>query len=383
MLGNEQNVDSECGSRNPRTRNRNERGTRNPTWNPEPGTRNQQPLPPARLAPMFHRKAVLAAAVLCTGLAGTACRSPRPGPSADWPTHGGDPGPSAVFVARPDQHRRTSRRLKVAWTLPHARRATGQPLADPVQPHRRPRRALRHVRRRLKTFALDAATGRQLWVFDPFAAADAAPVRSASTAASCSGRAATNAASWSRRGPAPLRARRAHRHADPHVRANGQRLAAGRARARRQQAVCACRTRPAAIYKDLLILGTRVSEGPGPAAPGHIRAYDVRTGKIRWMFHTIPLARRLRLRHVAAGRLDAHRRRQRLERHQRGRRARTRLPADRIGRLRFLGRQPAGREPLCQLPARARGRTPASGCGTTSWCTTTSGIAIRRPHPCS
>ena len=45
---------------------------------------------------------------------------------------------------------------------------------------------------------------------------------------------------------------------------------------------------PGGIYKDLLILGTRVSEGPGPAAPGHIRAYDVRTGKIRWTFHTIP-----------------------------------------------------------------------------------------------
>jgi quinoprotein glucose dehydrogenase len=47
-------------------------------------------------------------------------------------------------------------------------------------------------------------------------------------------------------------------------------------------------TTPGAIYKDLLILGSRVSEGPGPAAPGHIRAYDVRSGKIRWIFHTIP-----------------------------------------------------------------------------------------------
>jgi quinoprotein glucose dehydrogenase len=45
---------------------------------------------------------------------------------------------------------------------------------------------------------------------------------------------------------------------------------------------------PGAIYRDLLIVGSRVSEGPGPSAPGHIRAYDVRTGKIRWMFHTIP-----------------------------------------------------------------------------------------------
>lgn len=44
---------------------------------------------------------------------------------------------------------------------------------------------------------------------------------------------------------------------------------------------------PGVIYKDLLILGTRVSEGTD-AAPGHIRAYDVRTGKQVWMFRTIP-----------------------------------------------------------------------------------------------
>lgn len=45
---------------------------------------------------------------------------------------------------------------------------------------------------------------------------------------------------------------------------------------------------PGAIYGDLLILGTRVSEGPGPSAPGHIRAYNVLSGKIEWVFHTIP-----------------------------------------------------------------------------------------------
>lgn len=46
-------------------------------------------------------------------------------------------------------------------------------------------------------------------------------------------------------------------------------------------------TSPGTVYKDLLILGTRVDEAP-PAAPGHIRAYDVRTGKMQWIFHTIP-----------------------------------------------------------------------------------------------
>ena len=47
-------------------------------------------------------------------------------------------------------------------------------------------------------------------------------------------------------------------------------------------------TTPGIVFGDLLILGTRVSEGPGPAAPGHIRAYDIRTGEMKWIFHTIP-----------------------------------------------------------------------------------------------
>ena len=37
---------------------------------------------------------------------------------------------------------------------------------------------------------------------------------------------------------------------------------------------------PGTIYKDLFITGTRVSESMD-AAPGYVRAYDVRTGEIR------------------------------------------------------------------------------------------------------
>lgn len=46
-------------------------------------------------------------------------------------------------------------------------------------------------------------------------------------------------------------------------------------------------TTPGVIYKGILVIGSLVSEGL-PAAPGHIRGYDVRTGKLRWMFRTIP-----------------------------------------------------------------------------------------------
>jgi quinoprotein glucose dehydrogenase len=44
---------------------------------------------------------------------------------------------------------------------------------------------------------------------------------------------------------------------------------------------------PGVVYKDMLIVGSLVGEAL-PAAPGHIRAYDLRTGKMRWIFHTIP-----------------------------------------------------------------------------------------------
>lgn len=46
-------------------------------------------------------------------------------------------------------------------------------------------------------------------------------------------------------------------------------------------------TSPAVIYKDLLIVGGRLPETL-PSLPGDIRAYDVRSGKQRWIFHTIP-----------------------------------------------------------------------------------------------
>ena len=46
-------------------------------------------------------------------------------------------------------------------------------------------------------------------------------------------------------------------------------------------------TSPAVIYKDLMIVGGRESETL-PASYGDIRAYEVRTGKLRWAFHTIP-----------------------------------------------------------------------------------------------
>ena len=44
---------------------------------------------------------------------------------------------------------------------------------------------------------------------------------------------------------------------------------------------------PGVIFEDLFIIGSTVPETL-PGAPGNIRAYDTTTGQMRWTFHTIP-----------------------------------------------------------------------------------------------
>lgn len=46
-------------------------------------------------------------------------------------------------------------------------------------------------------------------------------------------------------------------------------------------------TSPGIVYQDVIIVGFRTSE-TAPAAPGAVRAYDVRTGQQRWIFNLIP-----------------------------------------------------------------------------------------------
>jgi len=47
-------------------------------------------------------------------------------------------------------------------------------------------------------------------------------------------------------------------------------------------------TSPPAIYQDLVITGAAVPEYPSRGPSGVVRAFDVRSGKLVWTFHTIP-----------------------------------------------------------------------------------------------
>ena len=45
---------------------------------------------------------------------------------------------------------------------------------------------------------------------------------------------------------------------------------------------------PGAIYKNLIITGAQLQEQPAKGPAGDIRAWDIRTGKLAWTFHTVP-----------------------------------------------------------------------------------------------
>ncbi|WP_420151870.1 PQQ-binding-like beta-propeller repeat protein [Spirosoma sp.] len=150
---------------------------------------------------------------------------------------------------------------------------------------------------RMKLFAVEAATGKQLWQFDPFSdpdkrprfhplrgvmywedreRADARDKRILYTVGSSLY--AINALTGK-----PVESFGKNGEIDLHE-GLGDKETLGHDVANLSIRV----TTPGVIYKDLLITGSAVNEG-GDAPPGYIRAFDVRTGKLAWVFHTIPL----------------------------------------------------------------------------------------------
>jgi len=87
------------------------------------------------------------------------------------------------------------------------------------------------------------------------------------------------------------------------------------------------RTHPGRIFEDLLILGSATNEEYN-SGPGDIRAYDVRTGRPGVDLSYDSPRGRTRLRYLAERCLEVDWRRQRLEQHGSGCKARHRLRPD-------------------------------------------------------
>ncbi len=79
-----------------------------------------------------------------------------------------------------------------------------------------------------------------------------------------------------------------YRPLDPVIRRYGGRSISSKGSAAIRETCSWCNPRrPGRVFEDLLILGSATNQGYG-SAPGDIRAFDVRTGRLVWTFHTIP-----------------------------------------------------------------------------------------------
>ncbi|HET7116729.1 MAG TPA: pyrroloquinoline quinone-dependent dehydrogenase, partial [Hanamia sp.] len=148
---------------------------------------------------------------------------------------------------------------------------------------------------RLKLLALNAATGKPKWIFDPLVSLATDSVTSSQLAAVFSN--ACRGATYWTDGKNDKRIFYSVGYYLICVNANTGKLVTtfgdnGRIDlhdgfGRDVKDLYITSTTPGVIYNNLLILGSRVAED-ATAAPGDVRAYNVITGKQEWIFHTIP-----------------------------------------------------------------------------------------------
>ncbi len=233
---------------------------------------------------LLHNSRTLYLAVLFLFSGITAC-SPTPEYYKDWSWYLGDPGRNHYSTL--DQINASNvHELEVAWTY-----RSGDARADnrsemqsnPIVVDG----VLYTTSPGVKVLALDAATGELIWSFDPF------PELASNTRPQTRHRGVMY---W-----ADGNDRRILYTAGMHLYAlnatNGAQITSFGDRGRvdlrtglpRDTTNMFVRLRtPGAVYKDMVILGSRVPDGSVVSPPGDIRAFDVRTGEMRWIFHTIP-----------------------------------------------------------------------------------------------
>ena len=253
-------------------------------------------------------KLICSLLLLCALLPPTGVRSvegpnPNEQPSdADWPVYGGNKAGNR-YSPLTQINTQTVGKLDLAWTFDTGE--NNDPAERGMDIQCQPivvGGVLYGTTPRLKLFAVDAATGKQLWRFDPLT--DPAkkprfhPVRGVvywedkdhngegpalrsdkrilySVGASLY---AINALTGE-----PIRSFGTNGEVDLHEGLGDKEILG------HDVADLSIRsTTPGVIYKDYLIMGSSVSEG-GDAPPGNIRAFNVRTGKLAWVFRTIPL----------------------------------------------------------------------------------------------
>ncbi len=204
------------------------------------------------------------------------------GADQSWPVYLGDHG-NTHFSTLKQINRRNVSRLEVAWVY-HC----GDAQTDRTQIQCNPLvvdGVIYATSPRLKALALDAATGRERWRFDPFAGES-----------EVAGGVNRGVVYWADGDDRRILYIAGHfLHAldaktgkpIPSFGESG-RVDIKQGLDREVSHLYVTATTPGIVFRDLLILCSTVAEGPGPAAPGHVCAYNIRTGRRAWIFHTIP-----------------------------------------------------------------------------------------------
>ena len=193
--------------------------------------------------------------------------------SQDWPIYGGT-SDNNHYSSLKQINRRNVKHLRVAWTFDSGE--TGGLQTSPIEVGG----VLYGITPTQKVFALDAATGKLLWKFDSGIKGTQPDRGLAYWSDGKHGRILVGVMNFVYALDAETGTAISTFGQDGRI---DLRDDLGRPPA--EQSIFM--TSPGVIYKDLVIVGGRESETL-PASPGDIRAYDVRTGKLRWSFHTIP-----------------------------------------------------------------------------------------------
>ena len=208
-------------------------------------------------------------------------------PAREWQNYGGDPG--ATRYSPLDQINRSNvKRLKIAWTH-HTEDAVERPattiectpiVVDGVMYITTPM---------LQVQALDAATGKLLWSFDPYEGTRRRGAPGVNRGVTF----------WSDPGnPKVRRIFSTVRDRLLCLDAGTGKLIPGFAREGvldlkkeldpDRPELAFNHSSPVIVYKDLVITGGGGGDGPDLQAPGHVRAWDALTGKRKWIFYTVP-----------------------------------------------------------------------------------------------
>ena len=223
---------------------------------------------------------VIALVIIASQLAWRS-QAQRNNQTQEWPSYGGNPE-NTHFSPLKQINRANVKQLQVAWTYDTGDAFEGSEMqCNPIIVNG----VLYATSPKLRVFALDAATGKERWSFDPHEGRkplgkfrnrgvtyweDGNDARIyfgfQSWLYALDPKTGKPVNSFGTAGRVDLR--------EGLDRSDTKSLSVGI-------------TTPGVVYKDLLIVGSLVSETL-PAAPGDIRAYDLRSGKLRWSFHTIP-----------------------------------------------------------------------------------------------